>query len=202
MICFGGILRRQYKFTAAAQGDIPPFQHTILRSIDIQHSRGQVIDVRSLKARDIRKKRMSRFEFQVRLLIDQRRLVPPERLQAEFDEQRSIFFFQPSLFFGLGDQRPYRRMEDISFIQYRHGFRTQLLVDNKFRPKERGENAEGISSEGRGCDGSESRGVDRDSGRGKIVVSNRVHAHDSEETGHEGEFGRLAQADRTVSLDT
>lgn len=103
----------------------------MLGGVDVQDSRGEVVDVRSLEPGDIGDQGMCLFQLEVSRLVHQGVLVPSERLQTILDELVRVRLLQSTLFLGFSDKRSNRWVKDVAFVEYLERFCAQSLVHDE-----------------------------------------------------------------------
>lgn len=156
--------------------------------------------MRTLEGNDIGDEAMRVVQAVIHGRADIGLVVPAEGFKHFRDEAVGIGLGETAIMLGLFGEREGERREDLTAGEDFFGFGAQVLVVDQVEAQQRGEDAERVALQGFLADRAKGSRVDRNAGGRKIVIANRIHAHDGKHAAHHRKLGRGAEADRAVAL--
>lgn len=177
------------------------FRHAGLDCVDIERARRQMVDVRPLEADDVGDQPMGIVQALVGVGADGRFAMPAEGFQRLGDEFRRFRLAQAAVLLMALDQRDGARGVDPPFRQNGFGLAAQPFVLDQVQSQQRGEDAERIDVERCLFDRPEAGGMNRHAGNRKVVVADRLHAHDRKQPADGEKLVGRTEPDGAVALD-
>ncbi|CCJ84668.1 hypothetical protein BN133_1045 [Cronobacter dublinensis 582] len=177
------------------------FRHQRLHAIDIQRARRQVVDVTAAKAHHIGNQPVLVMQRLIGGGVHRRMAVPAERLQRLAHKLLRLRGIKPALLVVDIQQFIAAMGKDIATRKHRRRALAQLFVLNKFKAQQRGENAKRITRQRHVIHRAKRRGVDRHARLREIIIADRLHPHNGENTSQRRQLFGGADANGPVALD-
>lgn len=175
-------------------------RHAELDCIDIQGTRGQVVDVRALEGHHIGDQAVLVVQLLVLLGRDGSVLVPAEGVQRFLHERLCIRGVKATLALTLGDQFEGAGGEDLALGQDALCQLAQLRVVDQLQAQQRGEHTERADMQRLLVHRAKGSGMHRYASGAEVIIADRLHAHDGEQAGDGGQFFGGADADGAVTF--